>query len=426
MSASETVTMTGHLIDAGLLARVLDAVMERGADYEIASFQVGKHHDDESTATVVITAPDEILLREILLDVSNFGAVSTEPSDAEWEVADMDGAFPDDFYSTTNLPTQVRIDGQWVDVALPEMDCGVRLGADGVATTVPMLDVRAGDRILVRFAGVRVLPGRSQPSPGQDRTQFAFMSSDVSSEKPQSLMVHQVAEEMRACRERGEGILWVAGPALVHTGSVPPTVALIRAGYMQILFAGNALPTHDIEAAIFGTSLGVSQSLGVPTDHGHSHHIRAVNSVRRAGSIAQAVADGVIRSGIMHACVNQGVEWVLAGSVRDDGPLPDVVTDMIEAQSRMRALVPQVGFCIVVSTMLHGIATGNLLPASVPFVCVDINPATVTKLADRGSAQAVGMVTDVGLFVKELAEELAPDELAEELEKARERGGVPA
>jgi lysine-ketoglutarate reductase/saccharopine dehydrogenase-like protein (TIGR00300 family) len=424
---SETVQLTGHIIDSGQLAGVLDTIIERGGDYELLDLRVGKRHQDESVARLSVSADSDAHLAEVLGVILDFGAVPVVASDARLDVADRDACFPEGFYSTTNMHTQVRLDGQWVDVELPEMDCGIRIRQDGdgrwSARTVPMLDVVAGDRVVVGFDGVRIRTGRNLPTAGQPRDEaFGFMSSDVSSEKPQALMVARVAQAMRDCRDAGRRILWVAGPALVHTGSVPATVALVRAGWLDVLFAGNALPTHDIENAVFGTSLGVSQALGVPTEHGHSHHIRAINRVRRAGSIAAAVEQGVITSGIMHACVRHGVDTVLAASVRDDGPLPDVITDMQVAQAEMRARVPDIGFALVVCTMLHGIATGNLLPADVPLVCVDINPATVTKLADRGSAQATGIVTDVGLFVKSLAEELAPAELAEELERAADHG----
>lgn len=419
---AETVQMVGHVIDTGQLARVLDTIVERGADYELLEMIVGKRHEDESRVTLSVSAATDERLADVLAAILDFGAVPTLQHDAHLEPADLDGCFPEGFTSTTNLRTQVRVEGQWIDVELPEMDCGivVRRGEDGrwSARTTPMLEVRAGDLVVVGFEGVRVDTERSVPA-GQPREEtFGFMSSEVSSEKPQGLMVRRVAEGMRQAKADGRKVLWVCGPALVHTGSVPATVALIRAGYVDVLFAGNALPTHDIENAIYGTSLGVSQALGIPTEHGHSHHIRAINAVRRSGSIAAAVEDGVITTGIMHACVQHDVDWVLAASVRDDGPLPDIVTDMQLAQTEMRRRVPEVGFALVVATMLHGIATGNLLPAEVPLVCVDINPATVTKLADRGSAHATGIVTDVGLFVKSLAEELAPTELREELARA--------
>ncbi|MDQ3932583.1 MAG: TIGR00300 family protein [Actinomycetota bacterium] len=418
---SETVKISGHIIDTGQLARVLDTILEHDADYEIVHIEVGKRPADESEATLVVSADSQRALDGALASISNFGAAAVEASDARTVSADLDSCFPEGFYSTTNLRTQVRVQGHWLDLAGPEMDCGIRILADGGAVrpeTVPMLDVRAGDRIVVGFEGVRVLPARSLPARGQPSHTFTFMSSQVSTEKPQRLLVRRVAAGMRACRARGAKICWVAGPALVHTGSVPAAVALVRAGWVQILFAGNALPAHDIEAQLHGTSLGISQTRGVPTEHGHSNHIRAINAIRRAGSIAEAVERKIVTGGLMHACTRHGVELVLAGSVRDDGPLPEVLVDVVAAQMAMRRRVPEIGFCLVLCTMLHGIAVGNLLPADVPLVCVDISPATVTKLADRGSAQALGVVTDVGLFLAVLAEELAPLELHEELVRA--------
>ncbi len=235
------------------------------------------------------------------------------------------------------------------------------------------------------------------------------MNSDVSSEKPQALLVRQIAEQMREVKAAGKRVLWVGGPAVVHTGAAPAMVALVEAGYVDVLFAGNALATHDIESALYGTSLGVDLSRGKGVEHGHEHHIRAINAIRRCGSIASAVEHGVLTGGVMHALVRAGKDFVLVGSVRDDGPLPDVHTDVIEGQRAMRAQLRDVGFALMVATMLHSVATGNILPASIPLVCVDINPATVTKLADRGSSQARGIVTDIGLFLEQLAHELVPD-----------------
>jgi lysine-ketoglutarate reductase/saccharopine dehydrogenase-like protein (TIGR00300 family) len=230
----------------------------------------------------------------------------------------------------------------------------------------------------------------------------------VSSEKPQALLVRQIAQQMREVKADAKKILWVAGPAVVHTGAAPAMVALVEAGFVDVVFAGNALATHDIEAALFGTSLGVDLTQGRGVEHGHEHHIRAINQVRKAGSISKAVDQGLLTGGVMHSLVTHNKQWVLVGSVRDDGPLPDVYTDVIEGQRAMRAGLDGVGFAIMVATMLHSVATGNILPASVPLVCVDINPATVTKLADRGSSQARGIVTDIGLFLEQLALELAP------------------
>jgi len=269
-----------------------------------------------------------------------------------------------------------------------------------------MADVQAGMRVVCGAAGLRVTP----PIPHRDAGgSFGFMESDVSSEKPQTVLVRQVADGMREAKASGQKVLWVGGPGVVHTGASPAMVALVRAGYVDVLFAGNALATHDIESALYGTSLGVDLAQGRGVEHGHEHHIRALNTIRKAGSIKAAVDQGVLTGGIMHALVTHDKEFVLVGSVRDDGPLPDVYTDVLDGQRAMRSRLEGVGFCLMVATMLHSVATGNILPASVPLVCVDINPATVTKLADRGSAQARGIVTDVGLFLEQLALHLAPD-----------------
>jgi lysine-ketoglutarate reductase/saccharopine dehydrogenase-like protein (TIGR00300 family) len=407
-SATATVTLTGHLMDTGILARVLDDVLEYGGDYRIESLDLGRLHEDESRALVEISAGDADLLDRILMRVQIHGANAVDPGTATTRPAPADGVFPDDFYSTTNLDTLVRLDREWLRVANPEMDCGLVVTEDDggpVVRTVPVSDVRAGQAVVCGAGGVRVeLP--APPPRGEEET-FGFMSSAVSSEKPQALLVRQIAERMREVKAAGQRILWVGGPAVVHTGAAPAMVRLVRAGYVDVLFAGNALATHDIESALFGTSLGVDLAKGSGVPHGHEHHIRAINTIRAAGSIRAAVEAGVLTGGVMHAMVEAGKPFVLVGSVRDDGPLPDVHTDVIDGQRAMRAELHDVGFAIMVATMLHSIATGNILPASIPLVCVDINPATVTKLADRGSAQAMGIVTDIGLFLEQLARELA-------------------
>ncbi len=271
--------------------------------------------------------------------------------------------------------------------------------------TLPMADVKAGMKVVCGASGIKV----SIPEPPKAGGSFGFMESDVSSEKPQAVLVRQVADGMREAKAEGRKVLWVGGPGVVHTGAAPAMVALVHAGFVDVLFAGNALATHDIEAALYGTSLGVDLAQGRGVEHGHEHHIRALNTIRKAGSIKHAVEQGVLTGGIMHALVKHDKEFVLVGSVRDDGPLPDVYTDVIDGQRAMRAKLKDVGFCLMVATMLHSVATGNILPASIPLVCVDINPATVTKLADRGSSQARGIVTDVGLFLEQLAVELVPE-----------------
>ncbi len=404
VNLTDNIEITGHLLDSGLLSRVLDDIREYGGDYTIDRFDVGHDKQDTSTARMTVGAEDEDTLQRLLMRLQTWGANLVDPGEPEITDAELDGVFPDGFYSTTNLPTSVRLDGRWVPVRNPEMDCGLVVEGDTVRT-IPMSDVKAGMRIVTSAQGVRVTP----PAVVMDGDgTFGFMESDVSSEKPQAVLVRQVADGMRDAKAAGLKVLWVGGPAVVHTGAAPAMVSLIENGYVDLLFAGNALATHDIEASIYGTSLGVDLSEGRGVTHGHEHHIRAINTIRRAGSIAAAVEQGVLTSGVMHALVRNNKQFILVGSVRDDGPLPDVYTDVLEGQRAMRAALDGVGYCLMVATMLHSVATGNILPASIPLTCVDINPATVTKLADRGSAQARGIVTDVGLFIEQLSKELAP------------------
>jgi len=402
---TETVEITGHLMDTGVLARVLDDVLEYGGDYKVDRLDLGREHDDESYARIAVGAGDGETLQRILMRVQIHGVNPVHAVDAVLQPAPADGVFPEEFYSTTNLETHVRLEGRWHPVDRAEMDCGLVV-TRGAVRNVPVSDVRAGELVVCGATGVRVTLPATEELAGDET--FAFMSSTVSSEKPQALLVRRIAERLREVKAAGQKVLWVGGPAIVHTGAAPAMVALVRAGYVDVLFAGNALATHDIEAALYGTSLGVDLSHGAGVPHGHEHHIRAINRIRLAGSIAAAVEQGVLTGGVMHAMVQAGKTTVLVGSVRDDGPLPEVYTDVIEGQRAMRAELPDVGFCVMVATMLHSIATGNLLPASVPLVSVDINPATVTKLADRGSAQAIGIVTDTGLFLEQLARELVP------------------
>lgn len=412
--ASETVTLEGHIIDSLTLPTVLDEIVELGGTFEIAELRVGTKHEDTSFARIVVTADDDTALFELIERLQQLGANPMTVENAELAVADVDGSFPDGFYSTTNLETEVRIDGRWLPVRHPEMDCGIVV-EDGHARTIPMADVTAGMQIVMGGLGIRVTAPEKPRA--EERQAFEFMASNVSSEKPKALLVEQVADQMRSVKERGERIMWVAGPAVVHTGSAPDLCALIRAGYVDALFAGNGVAAHDIESNMFGTSLGVYLEHGLPAEHGHEHHIRAINELRRHGSFKAAIDAGVFSDGIVYHLVTRGCGYLFGGSVRDDGPLPEVVSDMGEVQRRLRELIwgrdgdDLIGYCIVVGTMLHGIATGNCLPASVPLACVDINQATVTKLMDRGSFQSMGIITDVGLFVRQLAERLAPDEI---------------
>ena len=407
MQASETVEVTGHLLDSGVLSRILEDVREYDGDYVMDRFDVGHDTSDPSYVRITVSAQDDESLQRMLMRLQTKGVNLVDPGEATLLPAELDGVFPDGFYSTTNLPTRVRLDGRWVSVTNPEMDCGLVVsgeGPDRTVATIPMSDVKAGMLIVCGAQGVRV----SVPVQERAGDAFGFMESEVSSEKPQTLLVRQVADGIRRAKADGKRVLWVGGPGIVHTGAAPAMVALVEADFVDVLFAGNALATHDIESALYGTSLGVDLARGRGVEHGHEHHIRALNTIRKAGSIRAAVESGVLTGGIMHALVRHGKDFVLVGSVRDDGPLPDVYTDVIEGQRAMRAGLADVGYCIMVATMLHSVATGNILPATIPLVCVDINPATVTKLADRGSSQARGIVTDVGLFLEQLALELLP------------------
>lgn len=396
---TEVLELRGHIIDSLTLPKVLDEIVEAGAAYRILTFEIGHTHDDPSHATIEVSA-ERAVIDDLLPRLQSLGANPPVTGDATLVPADGDGVFPEGFYSTTNLPTQVRVDGEWIAVTPSEMDCGIVVDpAAGTARTVPVTTVVAGDLVVCGHTGVKVSPLEKK----RGGTTFSFMSSEVSSEKPQGLLVERVAGLAREVKAAGKKILWVLGPAVVHTGTIDAFTALIRGGWVDVVFAGNALVTHDSEAALYGTSLGVSLTEGSAAEHGHEHHIRAINTVRRAGSFKAAVDAGVLTRGIMYHLVTHDVDYVLAGSIRDDGPMPEVITDVLVAQQRMRAHTEGLGLAMMVGTMLHSIATGNLLPASVPIVCVDINPAAVTKLLDRGSIQSVGIVTDLGLFLGNLA-----------------------
>jgi lysine-ketoglutarate reductase/saccharopine dehydrogenase-like protein (TIGR00300 family) len=403
-SAVEEIEVHGHIIDSLLLPKILDRILQMGGTFEIKECQIGPRRVDPSHARIAVRAADSQKLDEILGDLIVHGASTVVPEDAKTRPADIIGAFPEDFYSTTNQRTQVRLGGRWVDVANQEMDCGIAVDpAARSAWCVPMADVRVGELIVVGHEGIRVIPEER----ARQATVFGFMNSNVSSEKPKAVSLSAVAETIRETRRAGKKVLLVGGPAIVHTGSAEHVARLIRTGWIQTIFAGNALATHDIEQALYGTSLGVSIVHGEPLEHGHEHHLRAINTIRRLGGIKKAVECGRLSSGIMYEAVRSQIDLVLAGSIRDDGPLPEVITDTLIAQGRMRAAIREVGFALLIATALHSIATGNLLPAWVKVVCVDINPATVTKLSDRGTFQTVGLVTDVEPFLRSLAEELA-------------------
>jgi lysine-ketoglutarate reductase/saccharopine dehydrogenase-like protein (TIGR00300 family) len=374
--------LKGHIIDSMMLPQVMDLVMDHGGNFTIEELTVGQHKTDTSLCRMEVVASSAEQLDRIVRQARALGAVAESEQPAQLEKVVKDGVFPEGFYSTSNLPTEVLIDGTWVPVEDIEMDCAITVDPKaGRARCIVFQGARPGMEVVVGHQGVRVTPiERSRQT-----EIFTFMASEVSAEKPKKVLIV------------------VAGPAVVHTGAGRYLSRLIELGYVQVLFAGNALAVHDVESALFGTALGVNVESGLAIEHGHEHHMRAINRVRAAGGLRQMVESGQLTSGVMKSAIDHGVEYVLAGSVRDDGPLPDVITDMVEAQQRMRASLTGVRMAIMLSTMLHSIATGNMLPAGVRTVCVDINPAVVTKLADRGSWQSIGLVTDVESFLRELA-----------------------
>ena len=404
---TRTIELSGHIIDSLTLPKTMDLVMAKGGDFDIVEFEIGKRKSDISTAKMVISADTPEKLNMILDELSRLGATISELKEVELVASTKDKVAPEGFYSTSNHTTHVLYEGNWIVVENIEMDCTICIDEQTKkAYCKPLADIKAGDMIAVGREGIRITP----PQKSRDTQQiFEFMNSDVSSEKPLMNLIKGIASEIKEIKGRGGKIAIVGGPAIVHTGSGKYLASLIREGYIDVLLAGNALATHDIESNLFGTSLGIEVETGEIVSHGHTHHMRAINRINQSGSIKEAVEDGTLNGGIMYECVKNDVPYVLAGSIRDDGPLPDVITNTVEAQELMRHYAQDVDMVIMIATMLHSIAMGNLLPSKVKSVCVDINPSTVTKLSDRGSAQVLSIVTDIGTFLPLLYNALKDD-----------------
>lgn len=409
---SQVIEVRGHIIDSMILPKILDGLMDLGVEFNIEKVEVGHQKQDPSYARIEIIATRQEDLDRAVGEACRLGAASLAAEEAEVAPSPADGVAPESFYSTTNLETQVRWNGRWIPVEHPEMDCAIALDGERAAC-VPIGDLVAGQPVIVGHRGIRVIPLERSRSP---LPSFGFMGSQISSERPSARSVREAALWMYQCHRAGMKNLIVAGPAVIHTGSREHLCRLIEKGYVDFLFAGNALATHDIEYSFFNTSLGVPLDGGHAVETGHEHHLRAINRIRSVGGIRQAVEKGILTSGVMHACVTHGVDFVLAGSIRDDGPLPEVITDVIDAQRAMRKhIYSGIQVAVMLSTMLHSIAVGNLLPATVYTVCVDINPSVLTKLVDRGSFQTMGIVMDAGGFLRDLIAEL------EQIEKGEER-----
>ncbi len=401
------VEIQGQLLDTGLMNEVLDCVTEGGGSFEVEEFHAGLRHDQESHASVRVVAPSPSKLNTIVGRLLQLGArVPEEEVNALCEIVTKDGVAPRDFYSTTIYPTDVRVEGEWIRARGQRMDVMlvVRDTADGHEVESRLLrDLRKGDRVVCGIHGIRI----QDRLPADTDSSFEFMASSVSSERRVELVVENIAWEMRRIREREGKIVIVAGPVVIHTGGGPYLAKLIEMGYVQALLGGNAIAVHDIESDLYGTSLGVDLARGANIHGGHRHHLQAINRVRECGGIAQAVEQGVIRGGVMYECVRNGVPFSLAGSIRDDGPLPETRMDLLAAQDEYAQLIEGADMILMLSTMLHAIGTGNMTPAGVRLICVDISPAVVTKLADRGSVESTGVVTDVGLFLNLLTAKLS-------------------
>lgn len=395
------IEVRGHIIRDNILKLVDASVEQYNGKYRVLQLTVGDQVDDESVAKISLDLPEdkiELILNELI----NLGCTIPRTEETVTiKLAEKDKVVPDDFYSTTNHATEVFLDGKWVRAKYQRMDACLVVKGDEVHC-VKLRDIKQGDQVVCGSNGVRLIV----PETDEEGKEFAFMNNEVSSERRVEVIVKKLAEEMRDIHKRNGRIVFVAGPVVIHTGGQEAFQNLIRKGYVNALLSGNALAVHDIERALFGTSLGVNLDTGNVVRGGHKNHMRAINAINRSGSIPEAVADGTLKSGIMYECVRHNVPFVLAGSIRDDGPLPDTLMDLIEAQAKYAEQVQDADMVVMLSTMLHAIGTGNMMPSWIKTVCVDINPAVVTKLMDRGSAQTVGVVTDVGLFLTMLEKEL--------------------
>jgi lysine-ketoglutarate reductase/saccharopine dehydrogenase-like protein (TIGR00300 family) len=401
MPFQEVVEAEGHLIDSHIMENIFDKVVEYHGRFEVQEFRIGRTNVEGSYLRMLVETPDATSQAHLLESLLELGCAPVDSGDAELRTVERDRCAPEDFYSTTNHRTHVRIGDEWIETENQRMDAMIVIH-EGRAWCRRLRDLRQGDRIVVGMRGIRVTPESKE----RDRLSFAFMSNGISSERQVETAVRQTAALVRGTVEQKLKVVVVAGPVVVHTGGVAGLSALIRGGFVHAVLSGNALGVHDVEASLLGTSLGVRLADGRQEEHGHRNHMRAINAIYHAGSVGQAVECGRLRSGILYECVRAGLPFVLAGSLRDDGPLPDTITDMNAAQDAYAAQLKGAGLVLCLGSMLHSIATGNMLPSWVKVVCVDINPAVATKVSDRGTGQAIGVVTDVGLFLDLLAKNL--------------------
>ncbi|MDG2990909.1 TIGR00300 family protein [Candidatus Synechococcus calcipolaris G9] len=409
---SRLIRLEGHLLDSGLINRALDTIVEGGGSFQVTDFHLGEQRQSTSQANVRVTAPSGTVMEEIMTQLIDLGAIAPpqEVCDNQLETVTQAGVAPDDFYVTTIYPTEVRVNCEWVRVHGQRMDAAIVVQStpEGHRAECRLLrDLEVGDRVVVGVEGIRTVRKPENRDQRGNSQEFTFMGSGVSSERRVELVVEQIAWDLRRIRDQGGKVVVVAGPVVIHTGGGEHLSHLIREGYVQALLGGNAIAVHDMEQAMMGTSLGVDMKRGVPVRGGHRHHLKVINAIRRCGNISAAVEQGLLTNGVMYECVKNNVPYVLAGSIRDDGPLPDTQMDLLQAQQEYSRLIQGSNMILMLSSMLHSIGVGNMTPAGVKLVCVDINPAVVTKLADRGSVESVGIVTDVGLFLSLLVQQLS-------------------
>jgi len=401
MQAMHEVELSGHIIDSNLMARVFDSIMDMGGEFEVLEFTIGKRKEDTSYCRLVVMGRDDEHLMKIITTLHGLGARLPESEEIQLSACPDDRVLPDGFYSTTNHPTYVNLNGEWVTVRRQKMDSMIVV-KDGAAVATTLGHIRKGDDVVIGTRGVRVIP----PERPRRKSIFEFMGGGASSERPKQALFRQIASEILELKKDGGRIAVVAGPAVIHTMGSESLAWLVREGYVDVLLSGNALAVHDVEYALFGTSLGMKLNEVELAPGGHKNHIYAISEIWRCGGLKQAVKKGILKSGVMYECIRGNVEFILAGSIRDDGPLPEVITDAMEAQDAYRDAVQDVNLVLMLSTTLHSIAAGNCLPSTVRTICVDINPAVVQKLMDRGTAQAIGVVTDVGVFLPMLVDEI--------------------
>jgi lysine-ketoglutarate reductase/saccharopine dehydrogenase-like protein (TIGR00300 family) len=407
MPFEEVVEAEGHLIDSHVMEQIFDKVVESNGRFEVEQFRIGRTNGEPSYLRLRVETPTRLEMEHVLAQLLAIGCSPAETGNAALGLVERDRCAPEDFYSTSNHRTSVRVNGEFIEVQNQRMDAMIVV--TGANTGSPeafcrrLRDLTAGDMVVTGMHGIRVAPESKE----RDRLAFAFMSNEISSERQVETAVRQTAALARQAKEQGKKIVAVAGPVVVHTGGVTGLSKLIRDHWIDAVLSGNALGVHDIESSLFGTSLGIRLADGRQAEHGHRNHMRAINAIYHAGGIKGAVESGRLKSGVMYECVKNNVPFVLAGSLRDDGPLPETITDMNAAQDAYAAAIKCAGLVLCLGSMLHSIATGNMLPSWVRIVCVDINPAVATKVSDRGTGQAVGVVTDVGLFLELLSRELA-------------------